>query len=121
YFTQLTDGACQICRSGWFADYPTYDNFMYDLFHSDSIGGNNHGRYNNPEFDDLVDQAKSETDAEAAGELYRQAEQILLNEDVGVIPVNWYNGDYVYNGDKITNFPQNPVGIIAWDQVTVSS
>ena len=43
YFTELADGACQICRAGWYADYPTYDNFLYDLFHSDAIGGNNHG------------------------------------------------------------------------------
>ena len=28
YFSQLADGACQVCRSGWNADYPTYDNFM---------------------------------------------------------------------------------------------
>ncbi len=44
YFSDLADGACKaMCRAGWFADYPTYDNFMYDLFHSDSIGGNNLG------------------------------------------------------------------------------
>ena len=121
YFTQLTDGACQICRSGWYADYPTYDNFMYDLFHSDSIDGNNHGRYSNPEFDELVDQAKAETDADAAGELYRQAEQILLNDDIGVIPVNWYRGDYVYNPDRVTNFEQTPLGMVLFEQVTVSN
>ena len=121
YFTQLTDGACQICRSGWYADYPTYDNFMYDLFHTDAIGGNNHGRYSNPEFDQLIDDAKSETDDEAAAEMYNQAEQILLNEDVGVIPINWYRGDYVYNPEKVTSFPQSPVGIIAYEKVTVTS
>ncbi len=121
YFSQLAEGACQICRSGWYADYPTYDNFMYDLFHSDAIDGNNHGRYSNPEFDQLIDQAKAETDEDAAADLYHQAEQILLNDDVGVIPVNWYRGDYVYNEDKVTNFPQTPLGIVLYEQVTVSS
>src|SRR5690606_28127823 len=29
YFSQLADGACVICRAGWIADYPTYDNFMF--------------------------------------------------------------------------------------------
>ncbi len=66
YFTQIAEGACQICRTGWFADYPTYDNFMYDLYHTDSLGGNNHG-YSNPEFDELVDEAKQTTDPERAG------------------------------------------------------
>ena len=120
YFSQLAEGACEICRAGWFADYPTYDNFMYDLFHTDSLNGNNYG-YSNPEFDQLVDEAKSETDTEKAAELYNQAEQILLNDDVEVLPINWYRGDYVYNPDKVTNFPQSPVGIIAFEKVTVTS
>ena len=49
-----------ICRAGWFADYPTYDNFMFDLFHTDSIGGNNHGPYSNAEFDALIDEAQAD-------------------------------------------------------------
>lgn len=121
YFSELADGACQICRAGWYADYPTYDNFMYDLFHSDSIGGNNLGFYSNPEFDDLVEQGKAETDPQAQGELFRQAEEILLNDDIATIPINWYRGDYVYNPDKITNFPQNNLGLILWEQVTVNT
>jgi ABC-type oligopeptide transport system substrate-binding subunit len=120
YFTQLTDGACQICRSGWYADYPTYDNFMYDLFHSDAIGGNNHGRYSNPEFDELVNQAKATVDKDEQADLFNQAEEILLNEDVAVIPVNWYKGDYVYNDEKIANFPQTPLGLILWEQVALN-
>jgi ABC-type oligopeptide transport system substrate-binding subunit len=120
YFTSLSDGACQICRSGWYADYPTYDNFMYDLFSTDAIGGNNHGFYSNPEFDDLVAQAKQETDPDRQGELFRQAEGVLLNDDIGVIPVNWYRGDYVYNPETVSNFPQTNLGLILWEQVTVS-
>ena len=73
------------------------------------------------QFDQLIDQAKSETDDAAAAELYNQAEQILLNQDVGVIPMNWYRGDYVYNPDKVQNFEQSPVGIIAYEKVTVTS
>ena len=121
YFSQLADGACTLCRAGWYADYPTYDNFMYDLFHSDSAGGNNLGFYISPEFDALVDEAKATTDVEEAGELYRQAEDILLNEAIAVVPVNWYRGDYVYNPETVTNFPQTGLGLILWELVTVSS
>jgi len=120
YFSSLSDGACQICRSGWYADYPTYDNFMYDLFSTDSIGGNNHGFYSNPDFDALVAKAKQETDADQQGEDFRSAEKILLNDDIGVIPINWYRGDYVYNPDTVSNFPQTNLGLILWEQVTVS-
>jgi oligopeptide transport system substrate-binding protein len=119
YFTQLEEGACQICRSGWIADYPTYDNFMYDLFHSDAIGGNNHGRFSVPEFDELVDQAKATTDPAEQADLFHQAEEILLNDNVGVIPLFWPVGDYVYNGDTIANFPQTNFSLVVWEKVSV--
>ena len=66
YFSELADGACVFCRSGWIADYPTYDNFMYDLFGTDSLDGNNYG-YSNPEFDALVAEAKATVDPDRAG------------------------------------------------------
>jgi ABC-type oligopeptide transport system substrate-binding subunit len=121
YFTSLADGACVVCRSGWYADYPAYDNFLYDLFHSDAIGGNNHGMYSNPEYDALVDEAKATVDKTEQAALFNQAEEILLNDDVAVIPVNWYVGDYVYNPEKIANFPQTAGGLILWEQVSLNA
>jgi oligopeptide transport system substrate-binding protein len=121
YFDQLRDGACQFCRAGWYADYPTYDNFMYDLFSKESIGGNNLGPYDNPEFDQLVSRAKAETDKDAAAKLYNQAEELLVNTDIGVVPLLWYVGDYVYNPEKVTNFPQTGLGLVLWEQVTVEA
>jgi oligopeptide transport system substrate-binding protein len=119
YFTEIADGACVICRTGWFADYPTYDNFMYDLYHQESIGGNNHG-FISDEFDALVDEAKQTTDPDAQAQLFQQAEQILLNEEVGVIPINWYLGDYAYNPEALGDFHQSPFGLIAWEQIVVT-
>jgi ABC-type transport system substrate-binding protein len=117
YFGDLADGACvAMCRAGWFADYPTYDNFMYDLFHTESIGGNNLGSFSNEEFDSLVDEAKETVDADAQAQLFQDAEKILLNEDTGVVPLNWYNGDYVYS-DDIATFPQTNFGLVIWEQV----
>jgi oligopeptide transport system substrate-binding protein len=121
YFSQLAEGGCNpVCRSGWIADYPTYDNFTYDLFSTDAIGGNNHSQYSNPEFDRLVAAAKANPDEDAAADQYHQAERILLNDDIGVIPINFYKGDYVYNPDRVQNFRQTPGGIVLYDQVTVT-
>lgn len=120
YFSQLEQGACVICRSGWIADYPTYDNFMYDLFHSDAIGGNNHGRYSVPEFDELVDEAKATTDPDEQAELFQQAEEILLNESMGVIPIVWPVGDYVYNADTVATFPQTAFSLVLWEKVSLN-
>lgn len=120
YFGQLAEGACIVCRAGWLADYPTYDNFMYDLFHSDSLGGNNYG-YSNSEFDDLIKQAKSTTDEDEAQDLFRQAERILLNEDMGAIPIVYYKGTLVYNGDKIAQLTEEPTGHVIWEKVALKA
>jgi ABC-type oligopeptide transport system substrate-binding subunit len=92
---------------------------MYDLFHTESLGGNNHG-YSNPEFDELVDEAKQTTDPEEQAELFQEAESILL-DDVGTIPFNWYRGDYVFNEDKLGGFTTSNFGLIPWEKVFVKS
>ncbi|MEJ7584552.1 MAG: hypothetical protein WKF43_10815, partial [Acidimicrobiales bacterium] len=70
-------------------------------------------------FDKAVDDAKSTVDEAEQGELFNTAEDILLNEDIGVIPLNWYKGDYVYNDEKIANFPQSNLGLVAYEQVSL--
>lgn len=116
YFSQLAEGACTICRAGWFADYPTYDNFMFDLFHSSALDGNNYG-FTNTKFDELVDQAKQTVDPAEQAELFQQSEEVLLNEATMAIPINWYKGDYVYNADKWTDFEQTNQGLIFWERI----
>jgi oligopeptide transport system substrate-binding protein len=120
YFSELADGACVICRAGWFADYPTYDNFMFDLFHSSALDGNNFG-FVNEKFDGLIDDAKTTTDPVKQAELFQEAEGVLLNEATMAIPINWYRGDYAYDPERVTNFPQTNFGLIVWEQVTLAS
>ena len=109
-----------ICRTGWFADYPTYDNFMFDLFHSSALNGNNYG-FINEEFDALVDEAKQTIDKDVQAELFQQAEQVLLNDGGWrAIPINWYRGDYAYDPERVTNFGQTNFGLILWEQVTLA-
>ncbi len=119
YFSAMADGACVMCRSGWIADYPTYDNFMYDLFSTDSLNGNNYG-YSNPKFDDLVAQAKQTVDPTEQATLFNQAEEVLLNEDIGAIPLLFYRGDYAFNADRLQNFHQTPLMLIPWEQITIT-
>ena len=111
-----TRGACSICRHGWTADYPTYGNFMVDLFGAVSIGQNNIGRYNDPDFEKLIADAQAEPDATKRGELYVQAEKHLLNDTTSTIPLNWYVGDQVYR-DGIINYDQPPLVLISWEKV----
>jgi ABC-type oligopeptide transport system substrate-binding subunit len=116
----MADGGCVMCRAGWIADYPTYDNFMFDLFSTTALGGNNYG-YSNTEFDDLLAEAKQTTDADQAADLFHQAEQILLNDDIGTIPINWYLGQYAYDPDVVANLVQQPSLHIVWETVALAN
>jgi oligopeptide transport system substrate-binding protein len=118
YFGQMAEGGCVICRSGWIADYPTYDNFMFDLFHTTALDGNNYG-FSNTEFDGLVDDGKATVDADEQAGLYRDAEQVLLNDQIGTIPINWYLGEYVYSED-IANLVQHPDLHIEWETISLA-
>lgn len=116
YFGTMADGGCHMCRSGWYADYPTYGNFMFDLFSKSSIGGNNMGSFEDPKFDDLVNKAQAEPDDDKRAKLYQEAEAYLLNDVTATVPINWYTGDQAYS-DKVLGYDQPPLGIILWERV----
>jgi ABC-type transport system substrate-binding protein len=63
---------------GWIADYPDPHNFLDVLFRCDSF--QNHTHYCNPDVDELLDQAAAEDDPAAREKLYRQVEQIVIDE-----------------------------------------
>jgi len=121
YFGSMAANGCHLCRAGWYADYPTYGNFMFDLYSTASVGGNNNGSFSDPKFDDLVNQAQAQPDDTKRAELYQQAEDYLLNTAIATIPINWYTGDQVFNKDKVVNYDQPPLGIIQWQLVGVKS
>jgi peptide/nickel transport system substrate-binding protein len=53
---------------------------------SNQWSGLNYGRYQNAEYDELLDQVRLETDLEKAAELFIQLNDILIN-DVAVVPI----------------------------------
>ena len=70
---------------GWGADYNDPDNFLKTLFHSN--GEFNYGHFSNQGFDRLVDDAANLTDPAERQLLYIQAEQILTEQEAGIIPL----------------------------------
>jgi oligopeptide transport system substrate-binding protein len=88
YFASLSEDAPLIYRSGWCQDYSDANNFLYDVFYSQS--SQNDPGFANEEYDALVEEARVETDVEARRELYAQAEEILVVEEAGVAPIYWY-------------------------------
>jgi oligopeptide transport system substrate-binding protein len=77
-----------IYRSGWCQDYADANNFLYDVFYSES--SQNDPGYVSEAFDALVDEARLETDQARRLELYAQAEQQFIVEDAGIAPIYWY-------------------------------
>ena len=121
YFKVVAEpGGCQLCRSGWYADYPTYGNFMVDLFSKASIGGNNFGRFDDPKFEALIAKAQAEPDDTKRGELYNQAESYMLNDQTAAVPLVWYTGGQVFR-DNVENFDQPPLGIMLWERMSAGT
>lgn len=62
--------------AAWYADYPDPDNFLYVLCHSDSK--TNRMGYHNPKVDELLDQARRETDYMKRVDLYREVQKMVM-------------------------------------------
>ena len=76
-------GELNFYRLGWVADYPIMDNFLYPLFHSESV--DNYGQYSNPEVDKMLIEARQIKDDEQRAEKYREIERTILNDQAFLI------------------------------------
>ncbi|HOR01379.1 MAG TPA: peptide ABC transporter substrate-binding protein [Anaerolineae bacterium] len=85
FLDALRDDAPQIFSSVWMADYPDEDNWVFQNFHS--AQGANRIRWQNAEFDRLVEEARTSTDLARRRELYARAEQILCVDEAAIVPV----------------------------------
>lgn len=63
YWSKVDADEYQVGRSGWIADYPTMDDFLYVLFYSSSPI--NFTNYNNPAVDQALDEARQVADTDA--------------------------------------------------------
>ena len=94
----------EIARAGWCADYNEASTFL-DLMQSDS--GYNDAAYSNPRVDELMAEAKTSDNPQAA---YTEVEQIIA-EDLPIIPIYHYAEVNMQNdklgGWPFANFQQN--------------
>jgi oligopeptide transport system substrate-binding protein len=77
-----------VYRLGWCADYPDANNWLNEVFNSKS--SQNYAKFNDPEFDSLVEQAAFESDPAVRQDLYSQAEEIFIDEEAGIAPIYYY-------------------------------
>ncbi|HLU11749.1 MAG TPA: peptide ABC transporter substrate-binding protein [Oceanobacillus sp.] len=89
YFASLSEEYPMIARAGWCQDYSDANNFLYDVFFSQS--SQNDPGFANEEYDALVTQARTEPDTDVRRELYAQAEEIFVVEQAAIAPIYWYS------------------------------
>ncbi|MFE9635506.1 ABC transporter substrate-binding protein [Streptomyces sp. NPDC006463] len=103
-------------RSGWQADYPLIQNFLQPLYYTGA--SSNYGKFSNPEFDKLVDQANQESDAAKAIATFQDAEKILA-EQMPSIPLWYQNGSAGYS-ERLTDVALNQFSVPVYDEIKVS-
>ena len=90
----LRTGNFMVGRGGWFGDYPDPTTFL-EL--NRSTDGNNDRAYSNPRYDALLDAAAAELDRPKRAALLREAERILVEEDMPLMPLCQYVTAYMYD------------------------
>ena len=101
-----SNGEFQLSYQGWGADYNDPMTFL-DLWESDSPF--NTGGYSNERYDQLIEQAKKETDTARRMDLMLEAEKLLVEDDAGVAPI-FFEGTSRLIEPFIKDFVYQPYG-----------
>jgi len=92
FYAKVQQGDFDIGAAAWGADFNDPTTFL-DLLRKGNA--NNYGRYSNPKYDALLDEASTEPDLKKRGEILAKAEEIALN-DYAIIPTFfWVSGHLV--------------------------
>ena len=94
-------------RAGWIGDYSDPQNFLF-MVESDNDGFN-YARYNNPEYDALMDEAAVTVDLEKRADILKKAEELFMR-DLPFIPMMYY-GSMNLVSDKMAGFEDNLLNI----------
>ncbi len=120
YFNEIGKDPGQAFRAGWAADFLGYDNFINPLWSTaaTSPDGNNRSRFQNAEVDRLIARARATSDEKRRGELYYQAEKIIMEQAV-VIPLYWNKWANI-TSPKVARLPQGPTAFIDYAEVSLN-
>lgn len=97
----------------WGADYPDPESLLLILFGTGRA--DNYVDYSNSAYDDLLRQAAAEQDVAKRSELYLQAQQVLLDDQV-VIPL-YFDVAYTLAKPAVKGLQVTPLGILGLETV----
>ena len=106
YSDSMREGDYTIARMAWIGDYMEPSTFLKLMI---TDGGNNQTGWSNPEYDRLFNEARVALDPATRNELYRQAEQILIDE-MPIAPIYFYVNSALVHPD-VKGWHGNPLDI----------
>ena len=105
YKDALKQGDFMIARGGWYGDYGDPTTWL-DLCRTGD--GNNDRKYACPEFDALLDKAANELDPARRFQILQDAERIITERDLPMIPICHYVTVYMYDPARLTGLSRHP-------------
>jgi oligopeptide transport system substrate-binding protein len=101
---QLKNADYIVSRGSWFGDYG-YPTTFLDISRKED--GNNDRKYDNPAFDALLDQAAA-AEPDAAMRLLQEAERLLVEDDLPILPIFHYVDITLFDANKVTGLSTHP-------------
>lgn len=112
HFDALMAGKHELGLAGWNSDNSDPDNFLYSLLDPDNISelGNNLSRWRNDRFHELLLAGQRESDQEKRLAIYKEAQQIVLDE-MPVVPLAHTNLRAAH-AKRLKGYSLHPTGLI---------
>lgn len=108
-----------IVSGGWGADYPDPDNFLNKSTFISTLARNG---WEDPQFAELIKQAAIAQDRTARLKMYRQADKLLVNDQVLVYPIGYGSGAYAdLVKPWVMNFNCDSLGYIRVKDITIDT
>ncbi len=107
FLNDLWEQSFQAFEVGWVADYPDPENFLDLLFYSESV--ENHTAYSNPHVDQLLEEARVESDVDSRLGMYQEVEQTIV-DDAPWLPL-WFGRSYFLVKPYVKDFFPAPMVI----------
>ena len=105
----------QLYELGWIADYPDPQDFLGILFQTGAQ--NNIGDYSNPQLDSLLDKASVEQDQDVRLNMYRDAEQMVV-QDAAILPL-YFGRSYVLVKPYVKGYALSSLGFPRLNNVSI--
>jgi len=114
FVARLQEDPPHLYSWGYTADYPDPDNVLRVFFLEDHVA---RVGWHHEQFEHLIQQARKIANQEERMAIYRQAEEILVDE-VPILPL-YYSHGYGMLKPWVTRFPLSPLGITYWKHVVI--